>query len=82
MVSFAFRRARTLSLRQDRIRPTVPKGYSAVPRITGELLDGYSWGRVIMRVADILRIKGSTVKTVTPDETALELSEKLHDRER
>jgi CBS domain-containing protein len=30
-----------------------------------------------MRVADILRIKGSTVKTVTPDETALELSEKL-----
>jgi CBS domain-containing protein len=34
-------------------------------------------GGVIMRVADILRIKGSTVKTVTPDETALELSEKL-----
>ena len=31
-----------------------------------------------MRVADILRIKGSTVKTVTPDETALELSEKLN----
>jgi CBS domain-containing protein len=30
-----------------------------------------------MRVADILRIKGSTVKTVTPDETALELAEKL-----
>ena len=30
-----------------------------------------------MRVADILRIKGSTVKTVTPNETALELSEKL-----
>ena len=35
-------------------------------------------GGVIMRVADILRIKGSTVKTVTPDETALELSEKLN----
>jgi CBS domain-containing protein len=33
---------------------------------------------MIMRVADILRIKGSTVKTVTPDETALELSEKLN----
>jgi CBS domain-containing protein len=31
-----------------------------------------------MRVADILRIKGSTVKTVTPNETALELSEKLN----
>ena len=31
-----------------------------------------------MRVADILKIKGSTVKTVTPDETALELSEKLN----
>jgi CBS domain-containing protein len=30
-----------------------------------------------MRVADILRIKGSTVKTVTPDWTALELAEKL-----
>jgi CBS domain-containing protein len=30
-----------------------------------------------MRVADILRIKGSTVKTVTPDETALEMAEKL-----
>ena len=32
---------------------------------------------VIMKVADILRIKGSTVKTVTPDKTALELSEQL-----
>jgi CBS domain-containing protein len=31
-----------------------------------------------MKVADILRIKGSTVKTVTPDETALEMAEKLH----
>ncbi len=30
-----------------------------------------------MKVADILRIKGSTVKTVTPDKTALELSEQL-----
>jgi len=30
-----------------------------------------------MKVADILRIKGSVVKTVTPDKTALELSEKL-----
>jgi CBS domain-containing protein len=30
-----------------------------------------------MRVADILSIKGSTVKTVTPNETALEFSEKL-----
>ena len=30
-----------------------------------------------MRVADILRNKGSTVKTVTPDETALEMAEKL-----
>jgi CBS domain-containing protein len=30
-----------------------------------------------MRVADILRIKGSTVKMVTPDETALEMAEKL-----
>ena len=31
-----------------------------------------------MKVADILRIKGSTVKMVTPDETALEMAEKLH----
>ena len=31
-----------------------------------------------MRVADILRIKGSTVKTVKPNETALELSAQLH----
>jgi CBS domain-containing protein len=30
-----------------------------------------------MKVADILRIKGSAVKTVTPDVTALELSERL-----
>ena len=34
-------------------------------------------GACDMRVADILRIKGSTVKTVTPDGTALELAEKL-----
>jgi CBS domain-containing protein len=31
-----------------------------------------------MRVVDILRIKGSAVKTVKPDETALELSAQLH----
>jgi CBS domain-containing protein len=37
----------------------------------------FSRGRVIMNVADILRIKGSTVKTVTSDETALGLSHKL-----
>ncbi len=30
-----------------------------------------------MKVADILRIKGSTVKTVAPENTALELSEQL-----
>jgi CBS domain-containing protein len=30
-----------------------------------------------MKVADILRIKGSVVKTVTPDKTALEFSERL-----
>jgi CBS domain-containing protein len=30
-----------------------------------------------MKVADILRIKGSAVKTVTPDETALDLSRQL-----
>jgi len=30
-----------------------------------------------MKVADILRIKGSVVKTVTPAKTALELSEQL-----
>jgi CBS domain-containing protein len=30
-----------------------------------------------MKVADILRIKGSVVKTVTPDKTALEFSEQL-----
>jgi CBS domain-containing protein len=36
-----------------------------------------SRGRMIMKVADILRIKGSAVKTVTPDETALELAEQL-----
>ena len=30
-----------------------------------------------MKVADILRIKGSAVKTVTPDVTAFELSERL-----
>jgi CBS domain-containing protein len=30
-----------------------------------------------MTVADILRIKGSTVKTVTPEKTAFELSEQL-----
>jgi len=30
-----------------------------------------------MKVADILKKKGSTVKTVRPDETALELSEQL-----
>lgn len=30
-----------------------------------------------MKVADIIRIKGSVVKTVTPDMTALELSEQL-----
>jgi CBS domain-containing protein len=35
-------------------------------------------GACDMKVADILRIKGSTVKTVTPDETALEMAEKLH----
>ena len=34
-------------------------------------------GACDMRVADILRNKGSTVKTVTPDETALEMAEKL-----
>ena len=31
----------------------------------------------IMKVADILRIKGSDVKTVRPDETAIALSHKL-----
>jgi CBS domain-containing protein len=36
-----------------------------------------SRGRVIMKVADILRAKGSAVKTVKPDETALELSQQL-----
>ena len=30
-----------------------------------------------MKVADIIRIKGSVVKTVTPDKTALEFSEQL-----
>jgi CBS domain-containing protein len=30
-----------------------------------------------MKVADVLRIKGSVVKTVTPDKTALEFSEQL-----
>jgi len=30
-----------------------------------------------MKVADIIRIKGSVVKTVAPDKTALELSERL-----
>ena len=30
-----------------------------------------------MKVADILRVKGSAVKTVTSDVTALELSERL-----
>ena len=30
-----------------------------------------------MKVADILRIKGSVVKTVMPDKTALEFSEQL-----
>jgi CBS domain-containing protein len=30
-----------------------------------------------MKVADILRIKGSVVKTVTPDKTTLEFSEQL-----
>jgi CBS domain-containing protein len=30
-----------------------------------------------MKVADILRIKGSAVKTITPDKTAHELSEQL-----
>jgi len=30
-----------------------------------------------MKVADILQIKGSAVKTVSPDATALELSEQL-----
>ena len=34
-----------------------------------------------MQVADILRIKGSTVKTVTPDKTALQLSEQLRDEQ-
>jgi CBS domain-containing protein len=34
-----------------------------------------------MKVADILRIKGSTVKTVTPDKTALQLSEQLRDEQ-
>ena len=33
--------------------------------------------RVVMTVADILRSKGTTVKTVRPDETALELAEQL-----
>jgi CBS domain-containing protein len=34
-----------------------------------------------MKVADILRIKGSTVKTVRPDKTALQLSEQLRDEQ-
>ena len=32
---------------------------------------------VTMKVADILRIKGSVVKSVTPDKTAFEFSERL-----
>jgi len=34
-----------------------------------------------MKVADILRIKGSVVKTVKPDKTALELSRQLRDEQ-
>jgi CBS domain-containing protein len=45
-------------------------------RITTMLHDYFLRG-LIMKVANILRIKGSAVKTVRPDETALGLSHKL-----
>jgi CBS domain-containing protein len=41
------------------------------------MLHDYFLRGLIMKVANILRIKGSAVKTVRPDETALGLSHKL-----